>query len=426
MKKLLLAGVVVSAVLAPSLRAQDRMEQENAALKAQNRELQGNLNAEKTQQKLQAAIDKGLEYLKSQQKPDGGWAGEKEPPAFTALVLRTLVKDLRYSTKDDFIKKGYDKLLTYQLEDGGIYKNLQANYSTAVAVSALAAANDPAYKPQLDKAIAYLRSLQWTPDTKPEYVDTDNKEKATGKQLVKDDKDVFFGGWGYGGNRDVTGNGRPDLSNAQMAMDALKDAGLKPEDPAFQNALKFVTRLQNHSETNDQSWAGNDGGFVYSPGVDKKGESMAGSFTTPEGKPGLRSYGSMTYAGLKSFIYAGLSKDDPRVKAAWDWITKNWTLDENPGMKAGDPKQAQSGLYYYYHTLARALHEYGEPVITDTAGNKHDWRVELVDKLAAFQKEDGSWVGDKRWMEQIPVLTTTYAVQALQEVQADLKKNPVK
>lgn len=411
MKKLLLAGVLATATIAPL-----PVYYSPAVTQAQD--------AKATEAKLQAAIDKGLEFLKSQQKPDGGWAGEKEPPAFTALVLRTLVKDPRYSTKDEFIRRGYEKLLTYQVEDGGIYKNLQANYSTAVAVSALAAANDPAYKPQLDKAIAYLRSLQWTPDTRPEYIN--DKEKATGKALVKDDKDPFFGGWGYGGNRDLTGHGRPDLSNAQMALDALRDAGLKPEDPAFQNALKFVTRLQNHSETNDQPWAGNDGGFIYSPGVDKKGESMAGSLTTPDGKTGLRSYGSMTYAGLKSFIYAGLSKDDPRVKAAWDWITRNWTLEENPGMKAGNPANAQHGLYYYFHTLSRALHEYGEPVITDPAGNKYDWRVELVDKLASLQNPDGSWVGDKRWMEQIPILTTTYAVQALQWVQEDLKKHPIK
>jgi squalene-hopene/tetraprenyl-beta-curcumene cyclase len=374
-----------------------------------------------TDARLQATIDKGLAYLKTQQKPDGGWAGEKEPPAFTALVLRTFVKDPRYGTKDDFIKKGYDRLLSYQVDSGGIYKDLMANYSTAVALSALSAARDPAYKPQIDKAVAYLKSLQWTPDTKPEFAG--EGEANTGKQVVKDDKDPWYGGWGYGGRS--RGAGRPDLSNAQMTLDALRDAGLKPEDPAFQNALKFASRLQNFSETNDQPWAGNDGGFVYSPGADRSGESMAGS-TTVDGRPALRSYGSMTYAGLKSFIYAGLSKDDPRVKAAWAWIRGNWTLDENPGMKLGDPAQAQSGLYYYYHTLARALNEYDEPVITDPAGNKHDWRVELIDKLASLQKDDGSWVGDKRWMEQSPVLVTCYAVQALQEAQASLKKHPVK
>ena len=78
----------------------------------------------------------------------------------------------------------------------------------------------------------------------------------------------------------------------------------------------------------------------------------------PDGKRIVRSYGSMTYAGLKSMIYCGLTKDDPRVKAAWNWIRKNWTLDINPGMQFSnpkDPKAGESGLYYYYHTLARAL-----------------------------------------------------------------------
>ena len=41
----------------------------------------------------------------------------------------------------------------------------------------------------------------------------------------------------------------------------------------------------------------------------------------------------MTYAGLKSMIHAGLTPDDPRVKAAITSISaKNYTLDENPGL----------------------------------------------------------------------------------------------
>ena len=42
----------------------------------------------------------------------------------------------------------------------------------------------------------------------------------------------------------------------------------------------------------------------------------------------------MTYAGLKSFLYAGVGKDDPRVKAAIEWVRKHYTLDENPNMGA--------------------------------------------------------------------------------------------
>ena len=40
----------------------------------------------------------------------------------------------------------------------------------------------------------------------------------------------------------------------------------------------------------------------------------------------------MTYAGLKSMIYAGLSRDDPRVKAVLSYIIQHYTVDENPGL----------------------------------------------------------------------------------------------
>ena len=126
----------------------------------------------------------------------------------------------------------------------------------------------------------------------------------------------------------------------------------------------------------------------------------------------------MTYAGLKSMIYAGLTKDDPRVKAAWGWIGKNWTLDENPGMGANGRGEAKAGIYYYYHTLARALKTYGEPSVTDAKGAGHDWRAELAAKLAAEQQPDGSFVGDRRWMEDNPVIATVMAVLALQDAAA--------
>jgi len=371
-------------------------------------------------QSLQHSIDQGLAFLKSRQEPDGGWQGANDPPAITAIVLKAIVGSGRVDAKTDFVAKGYEKLLTYQLDSGGIYKDLQGNYNTAIAVSALAAANDPAFQPAMDKGVAYLKSLQWTQQTRPEF--SDPNETHSGKQVVQDEKDPFFGGWGYGGRS--RGPGRPDLSNAQLALEALNDAGVKPEDPAFQRAVTFASRCQNNSETNDAAWAGNDGGFVYGPAGDRNGESFAGEFAGVDGKRMLRSYGSMTYAGFKSFIYAGLTKDDPRVKAAWQWINNNWTLDENPGMKLNKPELAQHGIYYYYHTLARALKAYGEPTLKDHNGVAHDWRVELIGKLASLQKPDGSWSGEKRWMEDNPVLVTSYCLIALREAQRDLRERP--
>lgn len=358
-------------------------------------------------ERAQAIVQKGEDFLQAQQAPDGGWQAENAPPAISAVVLQGLVSGERYNAKTPFVRKGYDKLLSYQLEDGGIYKNLQANYNTSIAISALSEAKEPEFKPRIDKAIAYLRSLQFMRGgTGP------NGEKIE----AGGERENWIGGAGYGGGR------RPDTSNTQVYLEALHDAGVKEGDPAFEAAIKFLSRAQNRSESNDQTWSSDDGGFVYTPA--NGGSSVAGEFKSPDGRRMLRSYGSMTYAGLKSMIYAGLTKDDPRVKAAWDWVTKNWTLDENPGMAEGNPEQRRFGLYYYYLVLAKAHDAYDQPAFTGPDGQKHDWRVELITKAAELQKPDGSFVGEKRFMEDNPVLVTGFMLQALNEAIRDLKEHP--
>ena len=357
--------------------------------------------------KAQAMIDKGLDYLKTQQKPDHTWQRDSDPPAITAIVLKAFMGDKKYDADQPFLEKGYDALLAFQQPNGGIYKDMLANYNTAIAVSSLAAAKEAEYQEAQNKAVAFLKRLQWSdePSSDPE-------------RKTVDEKNPNFGGWGYGKKE------RADGSNLQFALDALHDAGLKPNDPAYQRAVKFVTRMQNHSETNDQAWAGNDGGFIYTPA--DGGSSPAGEYTAADGKKMFRSYGSMTYGGLKSLIYAGLTKDDSRVKAAWEWISKNWTLDENPGFRLSDPATAASGMFYYYHTLSRCLNAYDDPTIIDDKGKKHDWRAELIDKLGTLQKPDGSWVGEKKWMEDNPILVTAYAVISLEEAKQDLAEHPAK
>ena len=358
--------------------------------------------------KAQVSIDKALAYLKSQQQPDGGWQKDQQPPAISALVLRAMLQSGKIDAANPDIKKGFDKLLSYQLDNGGIFKDLLGTYNTAIALTALTAANSPQYKEPIEKAVNYLKSLQWT----------DGIQGLPSGGTV-DEKNPNFGGFGYSKSK-----GRADGSNLQMALEALHDSGLKQDDPAYKNAQKFLTRMQNLSETNDQPWTSNDGGFVYTPG--NNGESMAGEYTDSSGRRLLRSYGSMTYAGLKSMIYAGLTRDDPRVKAAWEWIRKNYTVDENPGMKLNDAKNADNGLYYYYNTMARALSVYGEPIITDAQGNKHDWRIDLITKLTTLQKEDGSWQGQQRFMEGNAIIATSFATMALEEAVADLKAHPNK
>lgn len=172
----------------------------------------------------------------------------------------------------------------------------------------------------------------------------------------------------------------------------------------MQKAVLFLSRCQNlETEHNTTKFATlvNDGGFYYTPAGG--GNSAAG--TTPNG--GLRSYGSMTYAGLKSMVYAGLTPEDPRVKAALEWITKFYTVKENPGM-------GQQGVLYYYQMFSKALSTLDMDTIKDASGTSHDWRKELAEELFERQQENGSWVNKTdRWFEGNPDLGTAFGLISL-------------
>lgn len=337
-------------------------------------------------------IEDGAQYLVAAQEESGGWATQRGP-GITCLVLKALIGSPSVGPDHPVVQRGLAYVRGFQHDDGGIYspEGLIKNYETSVALSMYARLPKDEHEEIIRKAQQFLAGLQWD----------EGEERGL--------DDVFYGGAGYGHGK------RPDLSNTQMMLDALKDSGLPEDHPAYKRALVFVQRCQMLGESNDQPFAqgSTQGGFIYSPAND--GESKAGTITV-DGREELRSYGSMTYAGFKSMLYAGLTPSDPRVEAALDWIGRHWTLDYNPNMPE---RQAKEGLYYYYHTFARALAAHGEPVLRDKVGREHDWRKELIAKLASLQRPDGSWVNEEdRWMEGNPALTTAYSLLALQEAAA--------
>lgn len=338
----------------------------------------------------QDSIAKALSYLAGTQGADGGWDSfGQSHPAITALVVKCFIQDSHYGPQHAVAKRGLDFMLRSVQPDGGIYVPGEGmrNYHTSVALMALAATKDPAHAGTISGAQRFLKKLQW--------------DAGEGHETSS----TFYGGQGYGRHK------RPDLSNTQLMLEALQQSGLPHDDPAFRKAMVFVSRCQMLGTTNDQAFAQEsvDGGFVYTPvGV---GESKAG-LESVDGKPRLRSYGSMTYAGFKSLLYARIDRDDIRVKKAVDWIERNYTLNKNPNMPQA---QSKEGLYYFYHIFARAMHAWGEPIIKDGDGVPHHWRAELCEQLLSLQRPDGSWVNEAdRWYEGNPHLVTAYAVLALQ------------
>jgi squalene-hopene/tetraprenyl-beta-curcumene cyclase len=327
-------------------------------------------------------VASGISFLRNSQDDNGSFSAHAGP-GITAICTAALLRS-GLPTNDPAVAAGLEYLLKHVQDDGGIYAegSRYRNYETSLTVLALTEANnDGKYDDVIKAADAYLKGIQW------------DEEEGHGRDSLS------YGGGGYGSHS------RPDLSNTSFLIDALVAAGNGPDDPAIQKALVFVSRTQNlESKYNATPFAAKigDGGFYYTPAAG--GTSQAG--TTDNG--GLRSYGSMTYAGLKSMIYAGVDKDDPRVQAAYEWIANHFTLDENPGMGA-------AGQYYYYHTFAKALNAIGNETIVGDDGTRHDWSGELVAKLAELQNADGSWLNSKndRWLEADPNLVTGYALLAL-------------
>jgi squalene-hopene/tetraprenyl-beta-curcumene cyclase len=343
--------------------------------------------AEKVSAKdVEAMTAKAIDYLRTKGQKEDGSFSPNTGSAVTSLVTTALLKQGR-TPDDPMVAKALKYIETFVREDGGIHAqdSKQINYETCIAMMCFAEANkDGRYDKTLKKADAFLKGQQWH--------ELQGKEKS----------DPYYGGTGYGNDK------RPDLSNTTFMIDALKAAGNDENSEAIQRALVFVSRCQNlETEHNTTPFAAKkpDGGFYYTPAAG--GQSQAG--TTEEGA--LRSYGSMTYAGLKSMIFAGVKKDDKRVQAAITWLSKNYKLDENPGM--GD-----AGLYYYYHTFAKSLDALGQDTFKDDKGVEHDWRQELLATLKAKQQPDGSFINENnKWLEGDANLVTGYALLALSYAQ---------
>jgi squalene-hopene/tetraprenyl-beta-curcumene cyclase len=335
------------------------------------------------QLEIEHAIDRGLHVLHDRQSAGGYWSGP-ETPGLSALVLTALVCEpsgVIKANPPDFVKKGYDYLLKSQQPDGGIYQKGLANYCTSICVMALAAADPVAYAPVLKRARMFLLGSQM--------------RFAPGTEMAP-----YDGGIGYGDD-----GPHSDVSNTSFALEALHETRQIEDSPNAKDldwkaVTAFLERCQN-TPANKADWVKTDakhlGGFAYDP------------FNAH----GVSAYGSMSYAGLLSYIYANVGKDDPRVTAVYDWLSHNYTVEENPGM-------GNDGLYYYYHVMSKGLSAHGTETLALANGTQVDWAHDLALKLINLQQSDGSWVNTTsgRWWEKDPALVTAYAVRTLEMVHA--------
>ncbi len=336
-----------------------------------------------------SAMLKGLDWLKTHQKDNGAWS-DTNYPGLTALGLWAAARSGRPDLAE-VRNKAATFIAGWVQPDGGIYKPATGGrgtgglsiYNTALCMVALHSHDRGKYTPAILRAREYLASGQVQGDS------------------------AGAGGFGY---ERPSGNPREraDLSNtgwSLMAMRATQDVeDLRPKtartvDVDWASALKFVTSLQQRDEQDPV----NDGGFGYEGGGERSSPSAKST-----GAVALRGFGSMTYAGIESMIYAQVDRNDPRVRSAVDWASRHWSVDENPGMDS-------KGLFYYYNIMGKALSLMGDEALKMPDGKLAHWRQDLVGKLQATQRPDGSWANsDNTFWENDPALVTAYAVLTLQ------------
>ena len=349
------------------------------------------------QENIRQAIEQGAKFLYQNQNATGWWT-DSNLPALTGLALVALETanvselDEKYESER---RRAYDYLVSLAKPDGSIHDGRLINYNTACSLMALSVSGDSNYRSLIEKARAYISGSQ---------IDL-------GKRGEQDNPND--GGVGYNDKYNHS-----DMNNTLMAIEAMrlsesairqKDQGRKPlkHDLDWKALEHFLASCQNLPELSDNPNLSNQpedrGGFIYHPG-----ESKAGEVSDKKTKRvALRSYGSISYAGMMSFAYARVSKNDDRVSAVIDWLSKNYTLDENPGM-------GQEGLYYYFHLMSKALTAHGVKNLKGPDSKSIDWRNQLASKLIALQNENGSWKNsNKRWMEGDSNLTTSYVLIAL-------------
>ena len=346
---------------------------------------------------VREAIERGARFLYKNQNPAGWWSSS-ELPALTALALVALEMaevaklDAKYGSER---RRALEFIAGSAKPDGSIHRGQLVNYNTACSLMALSLADEPRFRPLILKARAYIADSQ---------IDLGEKGKTD---------DYHDGGVGYNSKYDYS-----DMNNTLMAIEAMRMSELalrrpdKPDQPlesdldwkALEHFLASCQNLPGRSNNPSLSDSAEDrGGFIYHPGESKAGEVV----DEQTRRLALRSYGSISYAGMMSFAYARIGRDDERVKAVIDWLGRNYTIEENPGM-------GSEGVYYYYHLMAKALKAQGVAALEGAEENKIEWRTELKTKLLSLQKPDGSWQNPtKRWMEGDPNLTTAYVLVAL-------------
>ncbi|NLF09114.1 MAG: DUF4159 domain-containing protein [Pirellulaceae bacterium] len=321
----------------------------------------GTLRAEVTADQVRQAIDRGVGYLKGQQRADGSWI---DAVAFEG---------------------GISSLCTLALLNSGI----------------------PPEDPAMQKALAHLRkiksdktyvvSLQTMVFARAEperdmSLIRSNVKWLESQQITEGDE--YRGSWSYPGSNDG------DNSNAQFALLALHEAervGVAASDRTWILAQRYWERCQN----SDGSW----GYKCKSPGT---GSMTCAGISSMVVASGRATAGDATVSGDRITCCSGGKNagEAQIIENGIQWLGRNFSVQRNP--------QNQIWLLYYLYGLERAGRLTARRFIPlpsrEGQPGRADWYREGADMLVRRQDGlSGYWTG-MGGAEIQPVIGTSFAL----------------
>ena len=342
-----------------------------------------------TEEDIQTAIDKGIEWLVAQQDSGtgqfvGDWAGNET--AGTSFAVAKLL-DRAYETgKDPFqddpgapdyymyhdnVVSGFDYIFldafTWGLPDSGITFSEWGyeTYNTGIAMMAIAASKTP--DREVDSANLVVDGLTY-------------------QEVVQGCVDYFVfaqnpdGAWRYWYSMEPS-----DQSNTGYAALGLRTAeefGCTVPQAVKDNLSPWLDFIQD-----DVDGDTDDGGSWYTDGWAWVNLLKTGNL-------------------LFEFAFVGDTVGVGRVDDAVDYIERNWN---NATDESGYPQWQDN--YQAMYCLMKGFAAQGIEEI-EVAGSPVDWFDEIADHILDTQNADGSWPGDW-WGDSL--LTTEWALLTLEK-----------
>jgi hypothetical protein len=373
------------------------------------------------------ALARAVEFLWSKQADDGAWRSERygvmrSGESLTPFVLSGLMRSIGSLSSDEAgrVRLAARFILDHLDDEGAIGRSdpdvfEYPVYSTAFAVESLlrVASYEKAWGggPAEDFRQAARRMQR--------FLATAQYREVNGFQ----ETDVAYGGWGFNAPVQSGVVGHMDLAHTRKALASLATWNEPSQLQQLRNrAEQFLLLMQKHPDAavpqphpieipDGKQRSTFDGGFYFSPIA-----LSANKAPYDEETCSWPSYATATCDGILSLLAAGVGEDDPRLAAAVNWLQEHDNVDYPEGVPTDHPEPWGDAVRFYHYAVRAEVYRRLEFPIAD--------QTRLAAAVVARQQPDGSFVNTMSPLmkEDDPVLCTTLAVMALQQLVHDVPR----